>query len=82
MAETLNGIYPDMDHLTPTEMCEHTDAYATHVGGFYCPTCAKAMDYTELVKDKLPSDMETTTPDREIFPISRRQYFARLRAAG
>lgn len=54
MPETLNGIYPDMDHLTPTEMCQHYNAYMTSSGSFYCPTCGKAIDYSEALGE--PTD--------------------------
>jgi hypothetical protein len=75
MPDELNGIYPDMTHLTPTEMCTHINAYMTHDGGFYCPDCARAMDYSEALGEKDMSELPESLPEF-IFPLRpvRRSY--------
>lgn len=54
MASELNGIYPDMGHLSPTELCAHNDVEVTLDGSLHCSRCGKVFSYSELVNEMEP----------------------------
>ncbi len=51
MASELNGIYPNMGHLSPTELCAHYDVEVTLDGALHCSRCGKVFAHSELVNE-------------------------------
>lgn len=54
MASELNGIYPDMGHLSPTELCAHYDVEVTLDGALHCSRCGKVFSHSELLNEIEP----------------------------
>lgn len=46
-----SSLYPDIENLAPSAMCQHPNIDPTKSGGLYCPDCGKCFTHTEAVSE-------------------------------